>query len=331
MKSSRKLELLFLAQRDVKRMLTIDDAIERVEIAFRMHAEKKIQMPPKIYLNYHKFNGDLRAMPAYIEPMNASGVKIVNVHTKNKEKNLPTVMAVFVLISPETGAPLAIMDATYITDLRTGAAGAVATRVLGRKDSRVLGLVGAGRQAELQLLAISKVVPLSTVKVCGKTKEESIEFSKKMQKVVDAEIRPTDIKDLCDADIISTTTPVRKPIVKDEWIKEGTHINAIGADAPGKQELDVNILKRARIFVDDIEQAIHSGEVNVGLSTKQLKVDNICGEIGEVITGKKKGRVSRENITIFDSTGLAIQDVVLADFVFKRALRNGAGKRLYLF
>ncbi len=331
MKSSRKLDVLFLNQEDVKRVLTIDDAIERVKIAFKMHAEKKVQMPPKIYLNYTKFNGDLRAMPAYIEPMNASGVKIVNVHTRNKEKNLPTVMAVFVLVSPETGAPLAIMDATYITDLRTGAAGAVATRILARKDSRVLGLVGAGKQAELQLLAISRVFPLSVVKVCGKTAREGIEFSNKMQKVVDLEIRPADIKDLCDADIISTTTPVRKPIVKDEWIREGTHINAIGADAPGKQELDVNILKRARIFVDDMEQATHSGEVNVGLSTGQLKPDDICGEIGEVIIGKKKGRISRNDITIFDSTGLAIQDVALADFVFKRALKNGIGKKLNLF
>lgn len=331
MKRYKKLEILFLNQHEVRELLTVESAIERVELAFKMHAKKQVQMPSKIYLFYPKFKGDLRAMPAYIEPMNASGVKIVNVHLDNKKKNLPTVMAVFVLVSPETGAPLAIMDAGYITDLRTGAAGAVASRILARKDSRILGLVGAGQQAKLQLLAISKVMHVSLVKVCAKTKDEATSFVREMQKKVDVEMIVSDIKNVCDADIISTTTPVRTPIVMNDWIKEGTHINAIGADAPGKQELDVRILQRARIFVDDLEQATHSGEVNVGLSKGELKMENICGELGEVLTGKKTGRMSNEDITIFDSTGLAIQDVALADLVYKRAKRTGAGRKLILF
>jgi len=327
----RKLKILFLNQEDVKKLLTISDAIRCVEVAFKMHAERKVQMPPKIYLYYKKFNGDLRAMPAYIEPLNASGVKIVNVHTNNRKKGLPTVMAVLVLVDPATGAPVAIMDATFITDLRTGAAGAVATKALARKNSSTLGLVGAGRQARLQALAIASVMPIDTIKVCAKTEQECEEFVKAMQGLLKAKIKISGINEVCSGDIISTTTPVRKPIVMNDWIKEGTHINAIGADAPGKQELDVKILQRSRIFVDDMEQATHSGEVNVGITEGLLSTNDIAGELGEVLIGKKKGRQQDRDITIFDSTGLAIQDIALAEFVYKKAKKVGAGRELVLF
>lgn len=327
----RELTILFLNQDELKKLLTINDAIEAVEYAFMMHALRRVQMPSKIYLNYTKYGGDLRAMPAYIESLDASGVKVVNVHPNNKYVGLPTVMAVFVLVNPETGAPISVMDATYITDLRTGAAGAVAVKYLARRNSSVLGLVGAGRQARLQLIAISRVRKLSSVKVCALTKEESDEFAKNMGKETGIRIVATDLKDVCNSDIISTTTPVKKPIVKNRWINPGTHINAIGADAPGKQELEIAILKRARIFLDDFEQASHSGEINTGFARGVIRKEEIAGEIGEVIIGKKKGRINNNDITIFDSTGLAVQDVALAFRAYKKALKRGAGIRLKLF
>lgn len=327
----RGLEILFLNQEDIKRLITIEDAIKFVSFAFKMHAKKMVQMPPKIYLNYTKYKGDLRAMPAYIVPLNASGVKIVNVHTENNKLGLPTVMAVFVLVSPKTGAPLAVMDATYITDLRTGAAGAIATKALARKNSKTLGLVGAGKQAKLQLLAISKVVNIREVRVCGKTKDESLSFVREMKGTLNIPLLPAQLADVCSSDIVSTTTPVRSPIVKNKWIKPGTHINAIGADAPGKQELEVEILQRARIFVDDMEQAIHSGEVNVAISKGAITREFIAGEIGEVLAGIKAGRRGDKEITIFDSTGLAIQDVALAHTAYKKAKLARIGKLLRLF
>jgi alanine dehydrogenase len=328
---TKHLQILFLNQDEIRKLLSVNDAIECVEYAFKMHALRRVQMPSKIYLNYTKYDGDLRAMPAYIEPLGASGVKVVNVHTRNKNIGLPTVMAVFVLIDPATGTPLSVMDATFITDLRTGAAGAVAVKYLARRNSSVLGLVGAGRQARLQLLSISRVKKLSRVKVCALTYEEAEEFVRKIKKEIKIQIEPCKIEEVCNSDIISTTTPVRNPIVKNEWIKSGTHINAIGADAPGKQELEVEILKRARIFLDDYEQATHSGEVNSGFSKGELSKENITGEIGEVLIGKKKGRISNNDITVFDSTGLAVQDVALAFRVYKKALKNKMGKVLRLF
>jgi len=131
-----------------------------------------------------------------------------------------------------------------------------------------------------------------------------------------------------DADIITTTTPSRKPILMNEWITEGVHINCIGADAPGKQELDPAILKRAKIVVDDYEQAIHSGEVNVPISQGIITRNDIYAELGEIVSGKKKGREKEEEITIFTSTGLAIQDTVTAYLVYDMAVRIGIGARM---
>ncbi len=327
----KHVDILFLNQKDIMSTITPRDAFDAVEYAFKMHAQKKVQMPAKIYLDYAAYQGDLRAMPAYILPLGASGVKIVNSHANNYKFGLPSVMAIFVLIDPRTGRPLSLMDATYFTDMRTGAAGAVAAKYLSKKNASVLGLVGAGRQAASQLEAIARVRKIRLVKVCAKTTKEAQTFAERMKKRTGIPVQPCGIQDACDVDIISTTTPSRKPVVKDAWIKPGTHINAIGADAPGKQELETRILRRARVFVDDFNQATHSGEVNVGISTSQIQSKDIQGELGDVLTGKKKGRISDKDITVFDSTGLAVQDVSIAFRIYTRALKMHKGKKILLF
>ncbi len=327
----KHVDILFLNQASVESILTPAAAFDAVKYAFRMHAQKNVQMPAKIYLDFPRYAGDLRAMPASIGPLGASGVKIVNSHANNHRFGLPSVMAVFILVDPKTGRPVAIMDATRFTDMRTGAAGAVAADCLARKDAAVLGLVGAGRQAAAQLIAISRVRKITLVKVCAKTDQEARDFARRMKRVTDIPVRQSSIEEACDADIISTTTPSRKPIVMDRWIKPGTHINAIGADAPGKQELEPALLRRARVFLDDRGQAVHSGEVNVGIRTRRIAMNQIQGEIGEVLTRKIKGRISGRDITVFDSTGLAVQDVAVAFALYKKALRLHKGRALRLF
>ena len=322
---------LWIGDDDVRHLLSMAEALEAVEEAFKQHALGKVQMPAKIYLNFTKYGGDLRAMPAYLEEMDIAGVKIVNAHPSNPSKGLPTVMAILVLNDPSTGAPLAIMNATYLTDMRTGAAGGVATKYLARKDSRVMGIIGAGRQARTQLLAVTEVADIERVKVSSRTIKDASKFVDEMRAVVDVDMEACSVEGACDCDVLSTTTPVRKPVVKEEWIREGTHINAIGADAEGKQELEPGILKKAKIFVDDMAQATHSGEVNVPLSEGLLSVEHIEGEIGEVIAGILRGRTKRDEITIFDSTGLAIQDVAVGRLVYKKALKKGLGRRLESF
>lgn len=325
------MDLLWLSEDDVKSLLNMDDAIAAVENAFRDHGMGNTQMPPKSYLYFSKHDGDLRTMPAYLEGLDSAGVKIVNVHPKNRDIGMPTVMAVFVLNSPETGAPLAVMGATYLTSMRTGAAGGIAAKHLARLESKVVGMVGAGAQARTQLMALSRFFDIDQVIVYSRSVDGSRAFERDARAFLDCDYKlTTNPKDACDCDILVTTTPVRSPIVKDAWVKPGTHINAIGADAKGKQELETALTRRAKIIVDDTVQAIHSGEINVPISEGQLKPEEIFAQIGEIVAGKVLGRTSKDEITIFDSTGLAIQDVASGRMVYETALKSGKGIRLKL-
>ena len=325
-------QILWLNRKEVESLLDMKGTLKVVEEAFRQHGLKKVQMPSKLYLYFKKHNGDLRTMPAYLEEPDITGVKIVNVHPDNPKKGLPTVMALVILNSTETGAPVAIMDGTYLTDMRTGAAGGVAVKYLARKNAKTIGFVGTGNQARTQLLAINEIIDIQDIKATSTSEKQMNAFKDEMEIKIGCEITvKKTIKEVCDCDILVTTTPSRAPIVMDEWIPEGIHINAIGADAPGKEELDPLILKRAKVVVDDIPQASHSGEVNVPISKGLLTEKDIFCELGEVITGRKKARTNDSDITVFDSTGLAIQDVATADMVYRKALGKKIGVKLQQF
>jgi alanine dehydrogenase len=324
------MKILLIPKKDIEGILSMREVMNAVESAFRYKALGKVQMPPKLYVMFPK--GDFRTMPCYIPELGFGGVKIVNVHPENPEKyGLPTIMALMILIEPETGKPLAIMDGTWITNIRTGAAGGVAAKYLARKDSKVIGMVGAGTQARTQLLALNEVFDIDEVKVYSKPMKTCEKFKRDMAHLglnILIKERAEDAVRGCD--ILVTTTPVTQPIVKNEWVDEGMHINAIGADAPLKEELDPQILKRAKIVVDDIEQACHSGEINVPISKGIITKADIYAELGEIIAGKKVGRVNDGEITIFDSTGLAIQDLATAILVYKRARERGLGSEVEL-
>lgn len=313
------MKTLILTSQDVKKVIKMDQVIESVEECFREQGMGRTIMPPKIYISLPQYEGDFRAMPSYA--VNAAGVKWVNVHLNNRAKNLPTVMAVYIYSDPATGFPIAIMDGTLITSYRTGAAAAIASKYLARRESSTLGLAGCGVQAYTQLMAISKVFQLEEVKIYDISTRAIDEFAERNRNF---NISKASLKSAVASDIVSTTTPVRAPIVRRAWIRKGTHINAIGADAPGKEELDPNILLDARVVVDDYEQALHSGEINVPVSKKIFTRKNIYASLGEIIAGLKKGREGKE-ITVFDSTGLAIQDVVTAKAVYEAARKEKIG------
>ncbi len=321
----RVVKTLILTRRDVERVIEMGDVIRAVENAFRLHALGKTQMPPKVYLNFEK--GDLRAMPAYLE--GKAGVKWVNSHPENPKRRLPTVMAVIIYSDPLTGFPLAVMDGTLITNYRTGAAGAVASKYLARKDSKVFGFIGCGTQAYTQFMALREIFDLELVKAYDIVEDKAKSFANFCREMgVDAKV--CDAREVCKCDVLTTATPSRSPIVRDEWIGEGIHINAIGADAPGKQELDERILLRAKIVVDDLEQAMHGGEINVAVSKGLIGREDIYATIGEIVAGMKRGRVRDDEITVFDSTGLAIQDIAVAGVVYERARELGVGMDIEL-
>jgi alanine dehydrogenase len=315
-------QVLVLNRRQVQEYLNMRDALELVEKAFYLKARGSSVMPPKLYLDLPEYQGDFRAMPAYINGM--SGLKWVSVYPCNRDQNLPCVMGTIILCDPNNGCLLAIMDGTYITSMRTGAAGGVAVKYLARKDSSVVGIVGAGEQARMQLTAINEVLPrIDEVKVYDLYSDSSARYVKEMVAKLDINIHQVEsIEEAANADIVVTTTPSQKPVVRKWYIRQGTHINAIGADAPTKQELDSAILRNAKIIVDDIEQASHSGEINVPLSKGRLNIDDVYGTLGEIVADMKKGREDDQEITIFDSTGLAIQDIICAKFVYEKATKE---------
>lgn len=327
------MKVLLLSRAEIEDLLSMREVIAAVEEAFRAKGLGKVQMPSKSYVNFERHGGDFRVMPAYLEEMGAAGVKIVNVHPKNpKERGLPTVMATIILLDPATGAPLAIMDGTLITNLRTGAGGAVAAKYLARKDSKVVAMVGAGVQAKTQLLALSEVFKIEEIRVNDLSGKNAELYAEEMGKKlgIDIKVLKSTKEAVEAADIVVTTTPSTKPILMDDYVRSGMHINAIGADAPGKQELDPKILLRAKVVVDDIEQAIHGGEVNVPLSKGDIARGNIYADLGEIVTKKKLGRTSRDEITVFDSTGLAIQDIATDWVVYQKAKKFGKGREVEL-
>ncbi|SIR92259.1 ornithine cyclodeaminase family protein [Natronorubrum thiooxidans] len=317
---------LLLDSEDVDEYAAFADVIDAVEQAFGAFERGETQMPAKSYIDLPQYNGDFRSMPAYLDTgdWDAAGLKWVNVHPDNPaEYDLPTVLGTMIYSDPETAFPRAIMDGTMLTMKRTGAAAAVATDYLAVEDATTLGIVGAGVQSYTQLEAISEVRPIEEVVVSDLDEDRVERFIEAFGDEFD--VRAGSISEAGHCDVLSTVTPVEDPIVGLEDVGEHTHVNAIGADAEGKHELSDELLQAARIVIDDHEQCTHSGEINVPYHEGVLTDDDIHAEIGEIVVGSKESRTSDTGVTVFDSTGLAIQDVAAAHVVYERAREAGEG------
>jgi alanine dehydrogenase len=324
------MKVLLLSEREIAELLSIEEVIDVVENAFREKALGYVQMPPKVYLSFSKYNGDVRAMPAYLERLNVTSVKIVNSHLGNpKNYCLPTVSATVLLLNPRNGSVLSIMGGNNITAVRTAAAGGIAAKYLAKRNSKTASFIGKGVQARAQLLALLAVFPeLEKIRACDLLTDAAEYFAAYAEdkapqsRIVVVANETAAVKE---ADIVITTTPSKEPLVFESMISEGTHFNCIGADAPLKEELDPAILKKAKIIVDDWEQAAHSGEINVPFSKGILSKNDVWAELGEIIVGTKAGRASNKEITVFDSTGLAIQDAATIELVYRKATSQKIG------
>lgn len=314
------MRLLTLSQ--VRDLVQMETAVRAVEDAFAAHGRGETQMPPKVYLDFPKHNGDLRAMPA---AMGASaGLKWVNSHPDNPAKhNLPSVMGLYVLSDPETAVPLAVLDATLLTAVRTGAAAAVASAYLAQR-SQTLGVVGCGVQADFLVEAHRVRSPEIEVVAADKDRTAAERVARRWKG------RVGQVEEAAACDIVCAATPSRRAVIQRAQVSAGTHINAMGADAEGKQELDPELLRVGVVFVDDWKQASHSGEVNVALRDGFITETDIAGSLCDVVAGRITGRPSPEAITVFDSTGLAIQDLALAQAIVESATANGVGLEIDL-
>lgn len=319
---------LLLTGSEIMQVMDMDLALAAVTEAFRAHGEGRVNMPPKAHLPLAR--GSFKAMygEIFLPGGHVCGIKWNANFPENPRQGHRTITGKLLLNDPETGLELADMDATYITSYRTGAAGGVAVKHLARQDATRLGLVGAGEQARSQVAAILKVRPIQEVTIYSRTTDRSQALRDEIQQAygiaarVVAEVAPA----VRGQDIVVTVTPSTTPLVRREWVAPGTHINAFGADSPGKQELDPAILSAAKIVVDDWVQCRSIGEINVPLARGEVTPEQIYGSLGEIVTGKKPGRTSAQEITVFDATGLAIQDLALGIQVYRRAQERGLGE-----
>lgn len=323
---------LILTQADIDHLMDMKTAIRVIREAFKAQARGEATMPPKVYLPLPG-GSDFRAMPSALRRPPVCGIKWVNVHPRNRRKKLPTVMGTVILNDATTGFPLAVMDGLSITRLRTGAASAVAIDTLARPHVVRAGLVGCGAQAFCQLLGLLQVRRVRHVNVWGRHPGEAARFCRWAKRRLNTTLVPVATVRACveEAEIVITITPSRRPLVRREWLRPGTHVNAIGADAPGKQELDPKILRDAVLVIDEAVQAIHGGEINVPMSKGQLSRRDIDATLGDILLGRAKGRTRADQLTVFDSTGLAVHDVALAHAIYRAARHRSLGLPVTFF
>jgi len=327
--------MLLLSRGDVKKAVSMKEAIDAVEKAYAHYYLGKSTTPLRTRIHCDKANGDVLFMPAYMSDLGGLGIKIVSIFPNNARYQKPTISAVMMLNNAETGEPLALMDATYLTALRTGAASGVATRHLANKQVRKAALFGTGGQALKQLEAIlveREIGQIYVFDIDGKKAADFVALVKKQLARFDVEVMVagTSGEAVHDADIIATATTSRNPVFSGGDIKPGVHINGIGSYTPDMQEVDEVTIKRAdKIVVDSFEASFkEAGDFIIPMEKGILGPKDIYGEIGKITCGEIPGRESREEITFFKSVGIAIQDVAVARLVYDNALRNGLGQQV---
>ena len=300
------------------------------EAAFASYAKGETLMPKRLHMNVDGMKGGLRVMPAALLGGRAVGLKTIT--GSPGARDLRSTYFLVVLFDPYDGRLLSIMGGDVITRLRTGAASAVATKYLARKDSRLVGVYGAGVQARAQLEAVTKVRSLTGAKAYDVSKERLSAFCDEMSKNLNMNVEPVNDPSLAaSADIIITATTSDKPFLMDAWVGPGTHINAMGANSPAKRELDPALIKRSRIFVDFREQALaEAGDLAEALRSGSVDESQIEAELGDLVLGRKSGRNTDREVTLFKSVGVAIEDVALAREIYERALKKGLGQEMAL-
>jgi alanine dehydrogenase len=323
-------ETLLLTSLEIQRLLTLDECIAAIEHAFRAHGEGRA-VPPAV-LSMHTENGGFHVKAGLLEiehPYFAAKVN-GNFPENSARFGLPTIQGVIVLCDAANGIPLAVMDSRHITSLRTAAATAVAAKFLARQDSRTITICGCGNQGRIQLKALLRVYHLENAFAYDREGEQALRFSQDLTSELKISVRP--VSDLAAAvrqsDICVTCTPSRQPLLGFDDVSPGTFIAAVGADNPQKQEIDPILMMRSKIVCDVLEQCALMGDLHHALGAGVVTRASVHAELGEVVAGKRPGRESQEEIIIFDSTGMALQDVAAAAVLYEKARRDGSGVRL---
>jgi alanine dehydrogenase len=325
-------DMVLLTSREIQSLLTLDECIGVVEHAFRAYGEGRA-LPPAV-LSMHTDAGGFHVKAGVLDlGRSYFAAKVNGNFPENSSRfGMPTIQGVIVLCDAGNGAPLAVMDSRDITSLRTAAATAVAAKYLARQESRTITICGCGNQGRMQLRALSRVCRIETVFAYDRDGEQAMRFSRDLTSELNISIKP--VSDLTPAvrrsDICVTCTTSCQPLLGSDDVAAGTFIAAVGADNPQKQELHPSLMARSKIVCDILEQCAAMGDLHHALDAGVVTRANVHAELGEVVAGTKPGRSSPEEITVFDSTGMALQDVAAAALLYEKAQRQGSGVRLNL-
>ena len=335
------MEIRFLSRGDVAKAVDMKKVMATVENVYKLKAQGKTVVWPTVIYDFDPGHQDMDIKSGYIKGEEIHGLKVLNWTEANAERGLPLLMGLIVVFDTATGSPLGVLDAGYITGLRTGCAGAIGAACLARKDSDTLFVLGAGTQAFFQIGAflikfpgLKKIYvadPLApqnaenfVASVAARLKDElkvdasGVDFEAVANDAMGAAVR--------DSDMIVTVTPARKPVIKKEWISPGTHLSCIGSDMSGKEEIEAQIFAGALIYCDDKEHCIEVGEMEIPLKQGVISESDLAGEIGRLLLGETAGRLDDKQITIYDATGMALLDIATAREVIDAAADGGYGQ-----
>jgi len=320
--------MLFLSEQDVRRVLPMPDLIGAMERALDAYSSGRVTQPVRSVMEIAPHQAFLALMPAAIDAPAALGAKLVTVYPGNHARGLPSHLATIVLFDPESGALRAVLDGRYITEARTAAVSAVSVKFLSRPDAHVLGLVGSGVQAHSHLEAIARVRQLTDVRVWSPNTGHCEEFARTAEGA-GYPVRPAGsaAEAVGGADLIVLATSSKTPVIADGDVAAGAHISAVGACRPDQREMPSALVARARVFVDSRAGALkEAGDILLPIAEGVIGADHIAGELGDVPAGRVGGRGSRDEVTVFKSLGMAVEDLAAAHLAVSRAIAQGLGR-----
>lgn len=337
------MKIMFLSRNDIEKVLDMKSTIDGVREVYRRKSLGMTAVWPLISYDFENPRGVMDIKSGCVFGENVHGLKMLNSFPGNAQRGLPIFTGMLMIFDSETGIPQGVMDASYITCMRTGAAGALGASLLARPESHRLFILGAGRQAMFQIAASLLLMPkIDAVRISDPLDAENARrFAAGCRErlphdfgidasAVAFEAAEDTASALAESDIAITVTPARSPVIKKEWVKPGLHLSCVGADMPGKEEIEPEIFTGARIFTDDTPQCLRCGELELAAAKGAVSEKDIAGELGDVIAGKTAGRTSPEEITIFDATGIAMLDLVTGKKALELAKEKGLGQYVEL-
>lgn len=322
------MKTLILNQDEVKELLTIKECVDAVRDAYVSFNSGQVIQPPIASIDVPNHHGEMDFKFGYAIKEDIIGIKMAGGFWDNpKNYNIPSGVAIIVLFDAKNGIPLCILDGTLITSYRTAAAGTLAATLLAKEDSKTVCVIGTGAQARMQIIALSQFFNIKKVKVWGINGiQEYVTYMRDICKNIEF-IPCSNAEDAVkNSDIIITATASEKAIVMNEWIDEGTHINAMGCDSPSKQELDPEIFTRAKIINDNKIECMKRGDTQHAINKGLISCEDIYSEIGELLLGQREGRTNNKEITVFDSTGMSMQDIYTSLLVYNKAIKEKKGE-----